>query len=382
MIQSSAEFAIVVTGVLLLGLYLAFTFRFRRGYRVPEPVPAPGKPFVTVVIAARNEEQNLSALLTGLLNQSYPPELFEVIVADDESTDNTVAVVESFAERLPNLRCLRVVGRERAASPKKNALQQAVDAARGEIILATDADCLVARWWIESMVAHFRPGIEFVAGFSRTWLTDWKSASSAQRFEFIDFYAIFAAAGGAILAGTPFSCSGQNLGFRREAFRRVGGYSSIAHLLSGDDVHLMHLFRRAGLGITFARNRHTFVYTRPVRSWGSLINQRARWASNARQMAKTDFIFFFYLTIAFLLNISLPVTIVANPFFGVAILAIKATADFRFLNGLRDTFLIDAPRLRFFPVWFLLQPLYMILVAVLGLPGLFRWQGRTPRRTI
>jgi cellulose synthase/poly-beta-1,6-N-acetylglucosamine synthase-like glycosyltransferase len=372
------EFYTLMAAAAVLAAYMSFTFRFRRGYNHPEPLPASGKPMVSVVIAARNEENRIGALLTGLMNQSYPASRFEVIVIDDDSEDRTRIIVQEFTEKTGNIRLLRAQNRATARSPKKNALQQAIDAASGDIILTTDADCLVAQYWVESMVAQFRPGVDFVAGFSRTWITDWNKANSAQKFEHLDFFAGFAVAGGALLSGWAFTCSGQNLGFRKTGFTQVGGYSKIAHVLSGDDVHLMHLFRMAGLGITFTRNRHTLVYTRPISGWTALINQRARWASNSSRMAKTMPIFFLYLTIAFLLNIGLPYVVIVSPGWGLALVGIKALSDYRFLRGLCATFQIESRRLRFFPVWFVVQPLYMIAAVGLGLPGLFRWQGRSP----
>jgi cellulose synthase/poly-beta-1,6-N-acetylglucosamine synthase-like glycosyltransferase len=379
MTVSLSIFLILLSAAFLFGFYLSFMQRFRRGLRSAFPTPAPGKPTVSVVIAARNEERTIGALLTGLINQSYPIDRFEVIIADDESTDRTAEIVRDFIARASNLRLIRVQGRSRARSPKKNALGQGIAAAKGDIILTTDADCLVAHYWVESMAAQFLPGIDFVAGFSRTWITDWKHASLAQKFEFVDFYAIFAAAGGAILDGHPFSCSGQNLAYRRTAFEQVGGFTRIAHYLSGDDVHMMHQFRKAGMGLDFARSRHTYVYTRPTTSWSALIIQRARWASNAKPMAITDPIFFFYLTIAFLLNIGWPVAIFFHAWLGIALAAIKALVDYRFLSEHLDLFQIESARMRFFPVWFLLQPFYILAVTVLGLAGAYRWRGRAPR---
>ena len=101
------------------------------------------KPSASVVIAARNEEKNIGRLLTALVNQTYSEELFEIIVADDDSTDGTADIVLEFSNKFNFVKLVKIENREQVKSPKKNALAQAIKMAKGEIILSTDADCMV-----------------------------------------------------------------------------------------------------------------------------------------------------------------------------------------------------------------------------------------------
>ncbi|MDP8233113.1 MAG: glycosyltransferase, partial [Candidatus Zophobacter franzmannii] len=101
------------------------------------------KKTVSVCIAARNESENLRKLLTALVNQTYSNKLFEVLIADDDSTDNSRDIIRSFADKYPFIKLLEVKDRLEVISPKKNALTRAIAQTTGEIILTTDADCVV-----------------------------------------------------------------------------------------------------------------------------------------------------------------------------------------------------------------------------------------------
>ncbi|MCK4694576.1 MAG: glycosyltransferase, partial [Candidatus Cloacimonetes bacterium] len=129
------------------------------------------KPYVSIVIAARNESENISRLLTSLVNQTYPVNLYEIIVADDDSIDNTAEIVKTFSDKWNNVKLIQVKGRKEANSPKKNALTQAIETSKGEVLLSTDADCIVGKYWIESMVTNFNDN-EMIIGFSRTKISD------------------------------------------------------------------------------------------------------------------------------------------------------------------------------------------------------------------
>ena len=267
--------------VAALLVYLNYLRIFHLGIKNGKDLISYSKPKVSVVVAARNEEENIARILTALVNQTYSDELYEIIVANDDSIDNTAQIVEQFSQKWKNVKLLNVTGRESVISPKKNALTQAIHSATGEIILLTDADCLVGKYWIESMLTNFEDA-DMVVGFSQTQILDWKKANSAQQYEHFDFVAMFLAAAGAIASGKYFSCSGQNISYKKEAFEKVGGFEKINHLISGDDINLMQLFRKSKLKVRFAFSAHSFALTQPIQNWKKLFSQRIRWASNMK----------------------------------------------------------------------------------------------------
>ncbi len=360
-----------------IAVYVLYTMRFRKGLMSLKSGESYTKPMVSVVVAARNEGRNIQMLLTSLVNQSYPQERYQIIIADDQSTDDTAEKVRLFCEKWDHVIHLSVQDREKARSPKKNALTQAIEACSGEIVLTTDADCVVSRFWIESMVACFEDGVDLVAGYSRPKILDWKKASFVQKYEYFDVFAIFAAAAGAIGAGNAFSCSGQNLAYRRSAYDRVGGFTRVAHLVSGDDVNLMQLIRNAGLGIRFASNAHTFVYTRPIDSMSSFFNQRSRWASNLKAQLSLNPEFFAYLSAVAVMHAMSVVMFFYDIRVALIIWAARLIGEWHFLKVAMERFLFETRRMWFFPIWYLLQPIYIVITALRGILNVYKWHGRS-----
>lgn len=331
------------------------------------------KPFVSVVVAARNEDQNIARLLTTLVNQTYPSDQFQIIIANDDSTDGTASIVTQFSQKWNKIKLLNVTGRESAISPKKNALSQAIEIAEGEIILSTDADCLVGKYWIESMVACFDEN-EMVIGFSRTKLTDWTKTSFIKKFEHFDFLAMLFAAAGAISSGKYFSCSGQNIAYKKEAFNKVGGFEKIKHLISGDDVNLMQLFRKSGMKVNFAFTDHSYVYTQPIKDIGKFLSQRSRWTSNMKWQIMLNPEFFVYLLSVFFITF-LPVIILFNFWqLGIGVLLLRIFLELIFLKYGYEVFGENKKKLIFYPIWFFIQPFYIITIAVMGGLNIFSWK--------
>ncbi len=365
-----------LVGLIATSIYVYYAARFRKGLRALIAGKSFEKPTVTVVVAARNESHNIQMLLTSLVNQSYPQELYNIIVANDQSTDDTAEKIAAFSLKWPNVTCLEVMDRDKAKSPKKNALTQAIAASDGEIILTTDADCVVSRFWIESMVACFDQGIDMVAGYSRPKIMNWKAASFIQKYEFFDVLAIFAAAAGALGVGKAFSCSGQNLAYRRKAYDAVGGFSKISHLVSGDDVNLMQLMRINGSKIRYAINAHSFVYTRSIESMAKFFNQRARWASNLKVQMTLNPEFFFYLLAVSAMHAMSVVMFFYEWRMAVIILAARMVSEINFLVVAKERFNLEPDRFSFYPVWSLLQPVYIVITALRGALNVYRWHGR------
>ena len=364
---------IILTFVVLIA-YLRYLQIFYLGIQIKSENFNSKKKNVSVIIAARNEGKNINHLLTSLVNQSYPKGMYEIIVADDASSDNTVKIVKEFSEKWNNIHLIEVKNRDKVVSPKKNALTQAIDSSKGEIIVSTDADCIMSKYWIEAMVASFEEDTAMVAGFSKTRITDWEKASLSQKFEHIDFILMFLATAGAISSGKYFSCSGQNIAYTRTAYDQVGGFEEIAHLLSGDDVNLMQIMRRQGLKVKFAFSNYSYVTTKPADGWSQLLNQRIRWASNMKWQIKLNPEFFTYLIYVFLITF-LPILVILKIWWlGLGIILVRMLKEYQFIKLGFSIFRIEKNKLKFYPIWFILQPVYILVVSILGLMDVFKWK--------
>ncbi|MBN2460518.1 MAG: glycosyltransferase [Candidatus Cloacimonetes bacterium] len=353
--------------------YMYFNILFRKGLGKTRTDLNFTREKVSVIVAARNEEETIVYLLLSLLNQSYPRDLFEVIIADDGSEDQTAGLVNEFIERFGNLKLIQVTDRDKVISAKKNALSQAIAASSGDIILTTDADCMVGRDWISSHVVQFTADTDMVAGFSRTRL-DWEKSNLAGKFDHFDSLLLFMAAAGAINSGKIFSCSGQNLAYRRQAYDKIGGFRSIAHLISGDDVNLMQLMGRNNLKIRFNLQPGNFVLTRAVSKWREIINQRSRWASNMKWQVQLNPEFFFYLSSVLIITILPWIIIFKYWYLALIIMLTRGMGDLYFIKKGFQVFGILKKRLKFYPVWFIFQPFYMLMVTLLGLISVYKWK--------
>ena len=367
-------FPIIAVAILSLIIYLFYLRLFYSGLKKEDIELDYKKKKVSVIIAARNEEKNIPFLLTSLMNQTYPKELFEVIVVDDDSSDRTAEVVLQFKEKWDNIHLVKTENRQQVTSPKKNALSHGINASSGDIIICTDADCVVGKFWIESIVSYFNEDTQMVCGFSRTRINDWNKAALSQKFEYFDFLVMMFAAAGAISSKKYFSCTGQNLAYKRKAFESVGGFEKIKHFVSGDDVNLMQLFRHQNFNIRFAFSPHSFVLTKPIEKLVQLLNQRSRWASNMKWQIMMNPEFFIYLMSVFFLAFLPVVLFFFNWKIGVGILILKALTDFLFIKEGSKIFPNEEKLMKFFPFWFILQPVYIFLVTLLGILNIFRWE--------
>ncbi|NLK49473.1 MAG: glycosyltransferase [Candidatus Cloacimonetes bacterium] len=358
--------------------YIIHCVRFYWGYKNYNPAKSYKKRTVSVIVVGRNEAANLPTLLTSLVNQNYPKELYEVIVADDDSEDDTEGVVRSYSDLGVNVHYIKVKGRENVVSPKKQAMEIAIKASIGELILTTDADCIVPLTWVSSMVEAFTDDISMVAGYSRTLLKDWDQASLLHKYEHFDFAATYLVLGGGYTLGKSWACIGQNLAYTRRAWEDVGGFDQIRHLISGDDVNLMQLLRRSGKRIIFNFDPRSFVHTYPVESWQQLSNQRARWASNMKYQLKFNPEFFFILLSMAFMYWGAPLLAFFNWKLALGAFVFRIAIELTFLSYARSRFGVTSRMMRFYPLWIVIQTFFLVFTMVLGQFNLFIWHGKRP----
>ena len=102
----------------------------------------------SVVIAARNEELNLPYIIQDLIAQEYPLDKLEVIFVDDRSTDSTNQILKKTCDDYGFIKYVQIENLNEDMTPKKNALSKGIEVASGEIIISTDADCRVGKFWV------------------------------------------------------------------------------------------------------------------------------------------------------------------------------------------------------------------------------------------
>ncbi len=261
--------------VLLLSsgaVYLAALLWLNMGLGRQPAQTVQDRPQVSVIVAARNEEAQVTACLDALQVQDYGGS-WEVVVVDDRSTDQTAPLVEArCGEQLKLVRA----GREpRFRCPKKSALAAGIDASGGDLLLFTDADCQPPPDWVRRTVALFSPQVGLVAGHAFPL----PSPGLRQGVLALDNLAVGALGAGSMGMGRPLSCTGRNLAYRREVYEQVGGFSAIGHLIGGDDVYFLRLVARTSWKIV--HNACVVDCSPGPQTWRALLQQKLRHASKA-----------------------------------------------------------------------------------------------------
>lgn len=343
----------------------------REGTSDVEPPPK-----VSILIAARNESAGIRATLDSVLAQDYTGE-WDIWIADDRSTDETPKILADYQARNPErLHVLTIKSIPEGVSPKKNALNQLIEACSGEILCLTDADCLVLPTWISYMVKEFEPGIELVAGHSYIPTTPGKS--SALIFMQAVETLIYRVAGTAGLAmHLPLTSTGNNLAYRKSFFNSVNGFENVLNIQSGDDDLLMQkLATDRPWAMRYSITPESFVATNGKETLKELWEQRKRWASKTIYYSpKIVFVLSMVFLFLAMLTLSAIISIFSFKILVTTIIAfaIKCIGDLvLILRGLR--IFKQEHLIRWcIPVEIIHAP-FTVLAVLFGLFGRFKWK--------
>jgi cellulose synthase/poly-beta-1,6-N-acetylglucosamine synthase-like glycosyltransferase len=338
---------------------------------------------ITVIIPARNEAKRIGDCLRALDRQDYPRHLYEILVVDDHSTDATDEVVQLAA--LPNLRVLYLADYpdlDPVSGYKKQAITWAMEQARGELVVTTDADCIQPPGWLTLLSAVYRERRPY---FIAAPVMFAPTATLLEDFQALDFLGMMLLTGAGIQTGWFHMCNGANLAYPRATFREVGGFDGIDRIASGDDMLFMHKIVGKYPGrLCFVKGTEALVRTPAQPTLRAFIRQRLRWATKSG--GYSDWRVTAFLGLVFFLCWSILFTLPA--FFlwgwpallgGGLLLALKVTADYRLLSEAASFFERRELMRRF---WFA-QGLHILYVAGIGLLAnvkrTYEWKGRKVR---
>src|SRR5690349_19209623 len=261
---------VVLTGIFVV--YFLFLIMMLAGWKramnVPEAEFPPKDLMISVVVPVRNEELTISNLLSHLSLQEYRN--FEIIIVNDDSEDETLWMVNQ--AQLRNLTVIHNPGKG-----KKAAITAGVRAARGSIVVTTDADCTVSTQWLTNMRVPFRDQ-EVMMAFGGVRMEG--SGSFFDSLQAMEFAGLIGVGASTAALGAPTMCNGANLAFRKKVFGEVKGFEDNLSIPSGDDEFLMRKIHSLYPdGIRFVHAADAVVTTRTQPDREALLNQRVRWAS-------------------------------------------------------------------------------------------------------
>jgi cellulose synthase/poly-beta-1,6-N-acetylglucosamine synthase-like glycosyltransferase len=340
-----------------------------------------GKPLVSVIVAARNEEANMQGLLDCLVHQDYPE--YEIVIVNDRSTDRTPAIIEQSQKRNAQIHRIDITSPSLDMPGKKHALAQGIAGSKGEILLFTDADCLPPSTWITAMVQGFEKNVGLVAGYSPYSLN--QESTRHERSPLVSLFLMFIQyeefkgatwSAGSIGLNRGWLFTGRSLAYRREVYDEVGGFEDIRHSVSGDDDLFLQMVRRKTTWqMRYVTSPGSFVSSGAPVSLREFVEQRTRHFSAGKYFSFPMKLFFFLFHLA---NLMILLALLGGIVFGPSVVSFLPYVIKCIMDSM--LFFTAAPMFdekRFGPLFLLMEILiilYNSLIGPLGFLKRFEWK--------
>ncbi|MFC4213294.1 glycosyltransferase [Pedobacter lithocola] len=333
---------------------------------------------VSIIVAARDEEENIGKTIEDLIAQNYPKNLTEIIIIDDHSSDNTADIVLAYADR--NVKLIKLNEDRALNSYKKKAIQTAIGTCLGDLIITTDADCRMGKDWLATIIEFYET--EDLKMISSP-VAYFQEKNLFERLQSLEFLYLIGLGASTIGNKAPSTCNGANLAYEKSTFYEVGGFQGIDDLASGDDELLLHkIAAKYPEKIGFLKNREAVVYTHAKENLSSFIQQRKRWASKSTRYKNKAIIVLGVFVWVF--NISILVNFIAGLFMPGFMsitfyqLLVKMLLESLFLWNVTG-FAKRRSLMILIPVLNVLHILYIIYIGIAGNSGKYNWKGRMVR---
>ena len=307
--------------VVLQFFYYVFvfgTFAFRKAQKsTPKRIP------ISVIVCAKNEEENVVKFVPLLAEQDYPD--FEIVLIDDASSDGTLDLFEAFEKQYSNIRLVKVENNEAFWGNKKFALTLGIKAAKKEYLLFTDADCYpTSKNWIMEMSSQFTMQKTIVLGYGAYERITGSFLNKIIRFEtMLTAVQYFSWA----KLGHPYMGVGRNLAYKREEFFNVNGFIDHMKIRSGDDDLFINQAAK-GKNTTICASAESFTYSMPKTKFKDWFTQKRRHVSTAGFYKPFDKLQLGLFFLSQLLFFILPIVLLSFQFQWIIVLSL---IGFRYL---------------------------------------------------
>ena len=353
-------------------LFLIRGWKKLKDFHVDGKIP---KTRVSIIIAARNEEENIAFTIEDILRQTYSKHLYELIVIDDHSTDRTAEIISSYANQ--GVKLIKLNESEKLNSYKKKAIAEAIQISSGELIVTTDADCRMGSQWLATVVGCFE---QHQYQLISSPVAYFQEKNTFEKMQTLEFSFLIGLGASGIGNKIPSTCNGANLAYRKDVFFEVDGFKGIDDLASGDDELLLHKIAARYPGqIGFCKSKDAVVYTQAKENLSEFIKQRKRWASKSTKYKDKRMVVI--AVCVWLFNLSFLLNLITG-FFVLDILKlfcaqyiIKIFMELYFLRGV-TSFNNRRDLLKYIPVLTFIHSIYIVFIGVAGNTGKYDWKGR------
>lgn len=324
-------------------------------------------PMVSILLAARNEERNISRCIESLLGLRYPLEKLEILIGDDSSEDHTLEIINEYSKQHDHISVLEIKHEIPGQKGKANVLAQLSANAKGEFLFFTDADVEVPGSWVEEMLKGFSREVGIVSG-----ITGIKGEGYFSLFQFMDW--VFALGMTKVITHLGYSVTalGNNMAVKREAYDAVGGYENIPFSIT-EDFELLRQIQKKGYKGNQLFNIHVRAWSLPEPNFKTLVHQRKRWMKGALQLPKIMVGILFVQALFFPVLI---VVLVINFNLGLIILAIKIFIQSAFINYAFSKLERNEKPISLILYEFYSMILSLSLLFYFYLPYPLKWKGR------
>ncbi|MBK6266321.1 glycosyltransferase [Marivirga sp. S37H4] len=324
-------------------------------------------PFISILLAVRNEVHFVNYTLNSLEALDYPKDKYEVLMGDDESDDGSSKIMKAWDKETNNFFYIPIDMKKDNLDAKANVLAQLADKAKGEFLMMTDADAEVAPTWIMKNLACWKPGLGIQSGFTLV-----KVDSFFSSMQMVDWGLALGMV--KIVTGwkIPVTAVGNNMMVSKEAYQKVGGYRAIPFSTT-EDFALFQAIVRKGYSFQQLANEESLVYTQAIKGFWNLLEQRKRWMRGAMELPA------FMKTLLLIQALYFPamlIMIFVNPLVAIPLFGLKITLQSLFIDKILDRLNQYLPLGHLFIFEFYSGFLSVALMIYYLLPLPVKWKGR------
>ena len=325
-------------------------------------------PTASIIVAAKNEENNILNCLKSLSELDYPKDKLEIIIVNDHSTDNTAKIIDEFIANDNKFKTIVPQKEIGHLKGKANAIANGIIVSKNEIIITTDADCIVNKNWAKTIASYYTKDVAMVHGYTNQFENNWFGAMQSK-----DFLFLLGVAAGTMNLGKPLSCIGNNMSYRRSVYDEVGGYEKIPFSVTEDFKLLMTVYSLKTYKIIYPINKESLVTSAPCSDIKTLYLQKKRWGIGGLD---SDLIGFSVMVFGFGTNLGLVLSLFLFSMNVLLVSLFKFFADFFFLKIIHHQLNLKLKLMHFtlFEIYYIIYVLALPFIVLIN-PKV-KWKDR------